>query len=227
MRPRHRPGRKFRSRFRDRSRRANGNGNASENQSKHGAVGRSDRIVNAGTKSDRSAGTASDRLGAISGSNRGHAVNAPSKAASNLNRGGKTRSRPANKAGHVAIGLSKTVIKLSHVGTTLYKAANSRNRGGKVAGDAVGEGEAEVAIRGMTVVAEVKAIAVVAVVAMTSRTGNVGANTNVNRNEKHDRRRMWKKRRQSRCRHGNRRKSRRPLVYGTRFLVRPLSKRPK
>jgi hypothetical protein len=227
LRPRHQPGRKFRRRFRDRSRRANGNGNASENQSKHGAVGRSDRIVNAGTKSGRSAGTVSDRLGAISGSNRVHAVNVPSKAASNLNRVGTTLNRPANKAGHVAIAPSKTGTKLSHVGTTLNKAANSRNRGGKVVGDEVEEVEAEVANRGMTVVAGVKAIAVVAVVAMTSRTGNVGANANVNRNEKHDRRRIWKKWRQSRCRHGNRRKSRLPLVYGTRSLVRPLSKRRK
>jgi hypothetical protein len=199
--------------------------NVNRNRSKLGVVGRSVRIANAGTKSDRSAGTASVRHAAISGSNRGHAVNAPSKAASNPSRAGKTRNRPANKAGHVAIDPSKTRIKSNHVGTILNKAANSWNHGGKVADDAGGEVEAEVASRGMTVVAGVKAIAVVAGVAMTSKTGNVGANAN--RNEKHDQHRIWKKWRQSRCRRGNRRKSRRPLVYGTRFLVRPPSRRPK
>jgi len=196
------------------------------NRSKLGVVGRSVRIANAGTKSDRSAGTASDHLAAISGSNRANAVNAPSKAASNPSRAGKTRNRPAIKADHVAIARSKTRIKLSHVGTIPTKAANSRNHGGKVADDAVGEVEAEGAnSNGMTVVTGSKAIAVAAGVAMTSKTGSVGGK--VNRSGNRDQHRIWKKWRQSRCRRGNRRKSRRPLVYGTRFLVRPLSRRPK
>ena len=133
-------------------------------RSKHGAVGRSARIVAAKSRSREA--TASPRPSA---SNRGHVVNAPEQ--------GGEQSEPrreaeqaANKAGHAANAQIEIASKPSRVGKLRNKAANNPNLGGKAADNEVDvvaeDAVVEVAINGTI---KVKAIVAVDVVAVVSR----------------------------------------------------------
>jgi hypothetical protein len=97
---------KCRNRFRDLSRR----GNANESRSSRGNAGRSARIANAETKSDRSAATASVRRAA---SNPAEVVDDPKRVAIKRRRAEKTQNKTVNKAGHVGNVPSWTAINPS------------------------------------------------------------------------------------------------------------------
>jgi hypothetical protein len=184
-----RPNLNGRSRFRDRSRR----GNAS--RSKLEAAGRSDKIANGKTVSDRRAA-----------SNRGNGVNALKKAVNKVNLGAKTQNRAASRLGPAANAQIKSASKSNHAAKARSETPINPNDA-KVADNEVGEGAEGVEINATT---NGKAIVAVAEFAMESRIASVGGDASVNRIEKFDRRKTWKKPRPNPCLLMNRSKSRRP-----------------
>ena len=200
----------FRSQFRDRSRRENGR------RSKRVGDGRSVRIANGRT--------VSDRLAANMASDRGNAVNARNRGASNPNRAGKILNKAASKLGRAANAQIEIVSKPSPAEKDQSKAVNNPNLGGKVAGSEAGVAAEDVADSGtIKAAANVDASAV----AVASRIAIVDGIVSGNPNARIVRRRKCVRFLLSQRRLKNRRKSRRLLVCGTRYLDRLLNRQPR
>jgi hypothetical protein len=197
-----------RSQFRDRSRRANGR------RSKRVGNGRSGRIANGRI--------VSDRLAANNASDRDNAVNARNRGANNPNRAGKILNKAASKLARDVNAQIGTVSKPSPAEKARGKAVNNPNRGGKVAASGA-VAVAEVVAPSGTI--KVKAIAGVVLVEVGSRIASADAIVNGKRNVMIARRRKCVSYHLSQHRLKNRRKSRRPLVCGTRYLGRLPNKR--
>ena len=96
-------------------------------------------------------------------SDRGNAVNARNKGASNPNRAGKTPNKAASKLGRAANAQIETASKPSRAEKDRSKAANNPNLGGKVADNGAGVAAEDVADSGTIKVAAIVAVGAVAV----------------------------------------------------------------
>jgi hypothetical protein len=169
-----------------------------------------------------------DRLAANMASDRGNAVNARNRGVSNPKRGGKILNKAASKLGRAANAQIEIVSKPSPAEKDQSKAVSNPNLGGKVADSGAGAAAEVVADSGTI---KGKAIAGVVPAEVASRIASASGDAienkkrNRDRNARIGRRPKCVRYYRSQRRLRNRRKSRRPLVCGTRYLDHLLNKR--